>query len=126
MRCQNVRHRSIIAAIVSPLTWARELPLSGHNRFIIPYAAFQRHPAQARCRFAPVTTPDADRALAWKRPAFAWGPLAIVVAILAQRSIVTVLARVGHPGAALDDAYIHFQYARAIAEGHPLRFEAGE
>jgi len=73
-----------------------------------------------------VTTPDADRALAWKRRALAWGPLAIVVAILAQRSIVTVLARVGHPGAALDDAYIHFQYARAIAEGHPLRFEAGE
>ena len=73
-----------------------------------------------------MTTPDADRALAWKRRALAWGPLAIVVAILAQRSIVTVLARVGHPGAALDDAYIHFQYARAIAEGHPLRFEAGE
>src|SRR5579859_7304791 len=22
----------------------------------------------------------------------------------------------------LDDAYIHFQYARAIAEGHPLRY----
>ena len=73
-----------------------------------------------------MTTPDADRALAWKRRALAWGPLAIVVAILAQRSIATVLARVGHPGAALDDAYIHFQYARAIAEGHPLRFEAGE
>jgi hypothetical protein len=33
---------------------------------------------------------------------------------------------VGHAGAALDDAYIHFQYARAIAEGHPFRFESGE
>ncbi|AKU94009.1 hypothetical protein AKJ09_00673 [Labilithrix luteola] len=30
------------------------------------------------------------------------------------------------PGATLDDAYIHFQYARAIAEGHPFRFQAGE
>ena len=30
------------------------------------------------------------------------------------------------PAATLDDAYIHFQYARAIAEGHPLRFQAGE
>jgi hypothetical protein len=33
---------------------------------------------------------------------------------------------VGHAGAALDDSYIHFQYARAIAEGHPLRFQADE
>ena len=37
-----------------------------------------------------------------------------------------MLGKLGHPGAALDDAYIHFQYARAIAEGHPLRFQAGE
>jgi hypothetical protein len=37
-----------------------------------------------------------------------------------------VLAKVGHSAAALDDAYIHFQYARAIAEGHPMRFQAGE
>lgn len=37
-----------------------------------------------------------------------------------------MLAKLGHPGAALDDAYIHFQYARAIAEGHPFRFQAGE
>jgi len=61
-----------------------------------------------------------------KHRALAWGPIALAVALLAWRSIATVLARVGHPAAALDDAYIHFQYARAIAEGHPLRFEAGE
>ncbi len=36
-----------------------------------------------------------------------------------------MLQRIGHPGAPLDDAYIHFQYARALAEGHPLQFEAG-
>jgi hypothetical protein len=52
-------------------------------------------------------------------------PVAAATALLAYRAIATVLQRVGHPGAALDDAYIHFQYARAIAEGHPLRFEAG-
>ena len=56
--------------------------------------------------------------------AVAVAPIAIAVAFLAQRTIAAVLARVGHAGAALDDAYIHFQYARAIAEGHPLRFQA--
>jgi hypothetical protein len=61
-----------------------------------------------------------------KQRVFAWGPIALAVAMLAWRSIATVLARVGHPAAALDDAYIHFQYARAIAEGHPLHFETGE
>jgi hypothetical protein len=53
-------------------------------------------------------------------------PLIVVTALLARASIRAVLDKLGHPGAALDDAYIHFQYARAIAEGHPLRFQAGE
>lgn len=53
-------------------------------------------------------------------------PLVIVTSLLARSSIQAVLGKLGHPGAALDDAYIHFQYARAFAEGHPLRFQAGE
>ena len=53
-------------------------------------------------------------------------PLAVVTSLLARSSIQAVLGKLGHPGAALDDAYIHFQYARAFAEGHPLRFQAGE
>jgi hypothetical protein len=53
-------------------------------------------------------------------------PLVLGTGLLARSSIQAVLGKVGHPGAALDDAYIHFQYARAIAEGHPLRFQAGE
>lgn len=53
------------------------------------------------------------------------GPLTGAIVFLGGRAIAGVLERVGHPGAALDDAYIHFQYARAIAEGHPLRFQAG-
>jgi hypothetical protein len=61
----------------------------------------------------------------WKAPLLAFGPLSVAVALLAHRAIRGVMDRVGHPGAALDDAYIHFQYARAFAEGHPLRFEAG-
>src|SRR5262245_8459943 len=46
--------------------------------------------------------------------------------VLAQRAISGILAKLNHPGAALDDAYIHFQYARAFAELHPFRFQAGE
>lgn len=61
----------------------------------------------------------------WKTLLLAFGPLTLVVTFLAHRAIAGVLQRLGHPGASLDDAYIHFQYARALAEGHPLRFEAG-
>jgi hypothetical protein len=66
------------------------------------------------------------RSTPWTRRAITIAPLVVVVAVLAWRSILAIRMRVGHAGAALDDAYIHFQYARAIAEGHPLRFQAGE
>jgi hypothetical protein len=61
----------------------------------------------------------------WKRRALELSPVVVGAGLLAWRAIATVIARTGHPGAALDDAYIHFQYARAIAEGHPLRYQAG-
>ncbi len=61
----------------------------------------------------------------WKQRAITYGPLILVVAVLAQRTISAVLAKVGHAAAVLDDSYIHFQYARAIASGHPLRFQPG-
>jgi hypothetical protein len=70
-----------------------------------------------------------DTARAARRAATALAaraPLAFAVVLIAQRAIAGVLARVGHAAATLDDAYIHFQYARAIAEGHPMRFQAGE
>jgi len=53
-------------------------------------------------------------------------PIALPVLVLAWTSIDAIYAKLGHAGAALDDSYIHFQYARAIAEGHPFRYEAGE
>jgi len=59
----------------------------------------------------------------WLRPSLL--PIALAVALLARTTITRIYARNGHPGAALDDAYIHFQYARALAEGHPFRFQAG-
>lgn len=58
-----------------------------------------------------------------------FAPLAVVAlatALLARKAIGGILAKVGHPAAALDDAYIHFQYARAFAEGHPFRYQEGE
>jgi hypothetical protein len=60
------------------------------------------------------------------RRAARWAPLVVATAFVAHRAIGGILAKLGHPGATLDDAYIHFQYARAIAEGHPFRFQAGE
>jgi hypothetical protein len=62
----------------------------------------------------------------FRNRALAWGPLVLATTLLAIVAIRGIYARVGHPGAALDDAYIHFQYARAIAEGHPMRYQAGE
>jgi hypothetical protein len=53
-------------------------------------------------------------------------PVVLPVAFLAWAAITGIYAKLGHPGAALDDSFIHFQYARAIAEGHPFRYEAGE
>lgn len=53
-------------------------------------------------------------------------PLVAATTLLMQRAVSGILTKLGHPGAALDDAYIHFQYARAFAEGHPFRFQAGE
>jgi len=53
-------------------------------------------------------------------------PFAAGAALLAWRTIHAVYTKLGHAGPTLDDAYIHFQYARAIAEGHPFRFHAGE
>jgi hypothetical protein len=53
-------------------------------------------------------------------------PVALPALFLAWLAIRAIYDRLGHPGAALDDSFIHFQYARAIAEGHPFRYEAGE
>jgi hypothetical protein len=84
-----------------------------------------RAPADAR----PIALANRARVERLRRALVRAGPYAAVAtatALLAQRTIGAVLEKVGHPGATLDDAYIHFQYARAIAEGHPLRFQAGE
>jgi hypothetical protein len=55
-----------------------------------------------------------------------YAPIAITVLVIAFTTIRAVTSLLGHAGATLDDSYIHFEYARAIAEGHPLRYQAGE
>ncbi|HVU04634.1 MAG TPA: hypothetical protein VHE30_22905 [Polyangiaceae bacterium] len=54
-----------------------------------------------------------------------FSPLWLVTACLAYATLRTLVSKVGGPGAPLDDSYIHLQYARAIAEGHPFRYTAG-
>ncbi len=56
---------------------------------------------------------------------FPAAPIAVVVAILAWRTLREVFSQVGEPCGTIDDAFIHFQYARAIAEFHPFRYQAG-
>jgi hypothetical protein len=62
----------------------------------------------------------------WRRRLLTALPIALATGWLAYQALHGVLVRLGHPGATLDDSFIHFQYARAIAEGHPFRYQAGE
>ncbi len=78
-----------------------------------------RRADSVRARFALPPSPHL-------RAVLSLAPIAIPVAVLAWLAIGAILDQVGHPGGALDDSFIHFQYARAIAEGHPFRYEAGE
>jgi len=55
-----------------------------------------------------------------------FAPIALTVLVIAGTATRAVTTKLGHAGAVLDDSYIHFQYARAIAEGHPLRYQSGE
>jgi hypothetical protein len=55
-----------------------------------------------------------------------YGPLVAGTAWLARTTTRTILARAGGPAVPLDDAYIHFQYARSLAHGHFFSFIASE
>lgn len=45
-----------------------------------------------------------------------------VSALVGWLAVGDILAKVGRPAVPLDDVFIHFQYARRIAEGDPLRY----
>jgi hypothetical protein len=53
-------------------------------------------------------------------------PVTLVTAFLAAYAIRGVLAKCGHPAVPLDDAFIHFQYAKRLASGHFFSYVDGE
>ena len=53
-------------------------------------------------------------------------PVSIATIALAAYTIRAVIARCGHPAVPLDDAFIHFQYAKRLAGGHFFSYVDGE
>lgn len=71
----------------------------------------------------PASTPEGGaRPRAWLR----YAPVTLATATLAAVTTRAIADRTGGlPGVPLDDTYIHFQYARALAELHPLVYSPG-
>lgn len=62
----------------------------------------------------------------WLRIASSWWGFMLAAGVLAALSIRDVLAaNGGAPAVPLDDSYIHFQFARSFAEGHPFVYSPG-
>ncbi|HMJ54884.1 MAG TPA: hypothetical protein VK540_22565 [Polyangiaceae bacterium] len=61
----------------------------------------------------------------WKRP-LRYVPVSLTTIALAAYTIRAVIARCGHPAVPLDDAFIHFQYAKRLASGHFFSYVDGE
>lgn len=51
--------------------------------------------------------------------------IGMATALLAWFATSAIRVNAGGPAVPLDDSYIHFQYARSIAELHPFRYTAG-
>ena len=86
----------------------------------------------ARCEVAagaPAQASAEHRQPHSRRPAERWAaPVAIglatvAIATWAIREVLTLTG--GIPAVPLDDAYIHFQFARSFAEGHPFVYSPG-
>src|SRR5215475_3677802 len=71
----------------------------------------------------PLQVPSASRHLF-----IAWIVLCVVVFTAAFLYLSVGLSASGGPTPVmpLDDTYIHFQYARVLAEGHPLQYNPGQ
>ncbi|HKQ71814.1 MAG TPA: hypothetical protein VJT73_20865, partial [Polyangiaceae bacterium] len=55
-----------------------------------------------------------------------FAPVALATAGIAAYAISAVLAKCGHPAVPLDDAFIHFQYAKRLASGHFFSYSEGD
>jgi hypothetical protein len=60
------------------------------------------------------------------QPTIPYLPAAVVAGAVAYGSISAILAHVGHPAVPLDDAFIHFQYARNLASGQFFHYAPGQ
>ncbi len=69
---------------------------------------------------------DPSRLERWLGRALPYAPVAAITFWLGRITTNTILARTSEPAVPLDDAYIHFQYARALAEGRFFAFLPGE
>ncbi|MCC6215395.1 MAG: hypothetical protein IT376_11040 [Polyangiaceae bacterium] len=70
--------------------------------------------------------PGARRLWARARPLAPYAAAVAAAGVLARLVLGSVLAKTGgEPAAPLDDAYIHFQYARAFARLEPFEFTEG-
>src|SRR5262245_20078768 len=56
------------------------------------------------------------------RRAVPYAAVLLASALVGRFVIGAILERAGRPAVPLDDAFIHFQYARRLAEGAPLRY----
>src|SRR5947207_13746203 len=59
------------------------------------------------------------------RDALTYAACAAATAVLAFMTTSRVIDRAHGLAVPLDDAYIHFQYARSFASGHPFRYTPG-
>jgi len=57
---------------------------------------------------------------------FPYAPVTLLTVFLAVYAIRGVLVKCGHPAVPLDDAFIHFQYAKRLASGHFFSYVDGE
>lgn len=55
-----------------------------------------------------------------------WLPAAVVAALVARVALSAVLEKAGHPAVPLDDAFIHFQYAKRLAHGRFFSYVDGD
>src|SRR6185503_16176292 len=57
---------------------------------------------------------------------FRYAPLGLATVCIASYAIRGILAKAEHPAVPLDDAFIHFQYAKRLATGHFFSYVDGE
>ncbi|WP_437836198.1 hypothetical protein [Sorangium sp. So ce1153] len=110
-------------ASAAPASLASAAPASLASAPPAPLAS--AHPAPLGSpRAAPSPAPSPLRALAARAAPYA--PALVASGFLGALCIRAVLDQAGRPALPLDDAFIHMQYARRLAEGSFFSFVAGD